>query len=180
MKNQLSLFTIIIFFIVGCETSFDNRIIGNWNKCNQGGSYLEFEITEKKLIVLSSAADEILVFKNQLSENKMIISEFKNGISLMINPDTIYFNFLNQNRIEFNSGFTIDNVEMKRTQVTLENIDSTNIESWKNKTINKFNKRAEDIDCKDLRTDDEKEILELELDFLEDEDEMIDLNDAEE
>ena len=180
MKNHFSLFTIIILFNIGCETSVDNRIIGNWNKCNQSGNYVEFEITENQLIILNSATDKILVFKNQISGNKMIISEYKNGTSLMINPDTIYFKFLNQNRVEFNNGFTIDNVEMKRSQVTLENIDSTNVEFWKNKTLNKFNKRAQDIDCKDLRTDDEKEILELKLDFIEDEDEMIDLNDAEE
>ena len=184
MKNKLLLFTIILCLNIGCETPVENKIIGNWNKCNQDGSYVEFEITEKELIILNSTTDDILVFKNKLKGDKMIISEFKKGmklgISLGINTDTIYFKFLNQNRIQLNNEFTIDNVEMKRTHVTVDKIDITNIELWKNKTLDKFNKRAENIDCKDLRTDDEKEILELELDFLEDEDKMIDLNDAEE
>ena len=173
MKNQLFLFITILFLNIGCDNSFENSIVGNWNKCNRSGSYVEFEITEKKLIILNFESDEILVFKNQLNGNKMIISEFKNGINLMINPDTIYVKFLNQNKILLDSRFTIDNVEMKRTQVTLDKIDSTNIGLWKNKTLKKFHKRADNTGCKDLRTDDEKEVPILNFEHLEEEVEII-------
>jgi hypothetical protein len=165
MKNLKALFAIFILF--GCQKSAKEHIaIGTWNRCNKDGSYWEYKITDQYWLMLMTETDHIWLFQNKIVDTIMVLSEFKNGLPIIINNDTLVTIVQSKNKVVLRSTYLWDNIELNKAEFDFDPIDSTNLESWKNKTLSEFKKRAELASCPDLRTEEEKMIPLLELNEL--------------
>ena len=81
-----------------------------------------------------------------------------------------YFQFRNQKiRWSWENTYTGNNIVLNRAEFNYDPIDSTNLESWRKKTLSEFKKRAESANCSDLRTENEKEVSEINLEDFDDE-----------
>ena len=152
------LIIISVFFIIfSCKKENEQHIaIGTWNKCSKDGNYLEYKITEKYIMVLTTKSEEIILSKNKVVNKKLVISEFKNGTKLIKNNDTITTEFESENQVILKSAYSFENYELNKAEFKIDEIDSLNLESWKNKTRLEFLQRAELLKCPDLRTNEEK------------------------
>ncbi|NOY47560.1 MAG: hypothetical protein GXO84_05085 [Chlorobi bacterium] len=163
------------FLFLGCQKSTKEHIaIGTWNRCNKDGSYWEYKITEQYMLMLTTKSDEIWLFRNKVVDSTLVLSEFKKGVGLFINNDTLVTVKQTKNKIVLKSTYTWDNIELNKAGFDFDPIDSTNLESWKNKTLTEFNNRAKSANCIDIRTEKEKIIPKLYLDALEEEEIKID------
>jgi hypothetical protein len=159
----------ILFLVLGCQKTNVNHVaLGTWNRCNKDGSYWEYKITDQYMLMLTTQSDEVWLFRNKIVDTTMILSEFENGLGLMINNDTLVPIEQLKNKVVLKSTYTWDNIELNRAEFDFAPIDSINLETWKSKTISDFKKRAELARCPDLRTEDEK-IHTLNIDDLEEE-----------
>ncbi|TYB70627.1 hypothetical protein [Bizionia algoritergicola] len=160
----------VLFFVFGCQKQNKTHIaIGTWNKCLKDGSYFEYKITDEYIMVLTTKSEEIILFRNKVTDKGLIMSEFKNGASLIINNDTLITVSESENKVILKSTYTYDTYEFNKAEFKIDKIDSLNLESWKNKTVSEFKKRAELASCLDLRTEEEKIIPTLNMDDLEEE-----------
>ncbi|PLB20689.1 MAG: hypothetical protein TRG1_257 [Flavobacteriaceae bacterium FS1-H7996/R] len=80
-----------------------------------------------------------------------------------------------KDRIVLKSSYTWDKMELNKAEFDFDKIDSTNLDSWKKKTISEFKKRAELKNCPDLRTEEEKNIPTINLDDFEEEEITIEI-----
>ena len=92
----------------------------------------------------------------EIINKKLVISEFKNGTKLIKNNDTITTEFESENQVILKSEYSLENYELNKAEFKIDEIDSLNLESWKNKTRLEFLQRAELSKCPDLRTKEEK------------------------
>ncbi|MFG6685914.1 hypothetical protein ACGK9U_04970 [Mariniflexile sp. HNIBRBA6329] len=158
------------FFLLVCQTSCQKNIVGTWYKCSKDGSYYEYKITDQYTIMLSSKSDIVWIHKVKQIDNGIIISDFDSSVNrLMTNNDTLIILSKTKDKIILKSSYTRDKLELNKVDFDFDKIDSTNLDSWKNKTISEFKKRAELINCSDLRTQKEKNIPTLNLDDTDDE-----------
>jgi hypothetical protein len=160
----------VFFLLLGCQKSTNEHIaIGTWNRCNKDGSYWEYKITDQYMLMLTTSSNEIWLFKNKVIDSSLVLSKFKNGLGLLINNDTLVTVKQSKNKVVLKSTYTWDNIELNKAEFDFEKIDSSNLESWKNKTLMEFKKRAESVNCPDLRTESEKIVPPLDLDDLDEE-----------
>src|SRR5690606_35933354 len=122
----------------------------------QDGSYFEYKITDEYVMVLTDKG--IRLFQNNILNKTLVVSEFKDGTELLINNDTLVTISKSKDKVVLRSTYTFDKYEFNKAEFKIDEIDSINLESWKNKTLSEFRKRAELRNCPDLRTDDEKEL----------------------
>ena len=111
------------------------------------------------------SAEGIRLFQNKVDGKKIILSKFKNGTELLINNDTLITISESEKKVVLKSTSTYDTYDFNKAEFTIDEIDSLNLESWKNKTLSEFKKRAEFRNCPDLRTDNEKSLDTLKLDM---------------
>lgn len=157
-------------FLLICQTSCQEKIVGTWYKCNKDGSYNEYKITDHYLIMVSSKSDFVWIHRVKQIDNGIILSDFDSSVNrLMTNNDTLIILSKTKSKTILKSSLTWDKLELKKANFDFDKIDSTNLDSWKNKTISEFKKRAELINCPDLRTDEEKNIPTIDLDDFEEE-----------
>lgn len=156
--------------ILGCQKPDNEHVaIGTWNYCHKDGGYSEYKITNDYMLFMTSKSDEVWLYKNKILDGTLILSEFKNGLGLLINNDTLVTIEQSKNKVVLKSTYTWDNIELNKAEFDFDVIDSTNLDLWKNKTLSAFKKRAELVSCPDLRTEEEKIIPTLELDDFEEE-----------
>ena len=156
---------IFAFFLLICQTSCQKNIVGTWYKCNKDGSYYEYKITDQYTIMLSSKSDIVWIHKVKQIDNGIIISDFDYSVNrLMTNIDTLIVLSKTKDKIVLKSSYTWDKMELNKGDFDFDKIDSTKLDSWKNKTISEFKKRAGLKKCPDLRTEEEKNIPTLQLD----------------
>jgi len=169
MKYLKVLFILCLVF--GCQEANKKHVaVGTWNKCNIEGSYVEYKITDNYFMFLKTKSDEIFIFRNKIVDDKLILSEFKNGTKIITNNDTLITVRKSKNKVVLKSTYNLDFVELNNAEFDFDRIDSAHLELWKNKALSEFKKRAESIKCRDLRTEEEKTIQTLYLDeFLEEE-----------
>ena len=162
---------IFAFFLIAFQTSCQRNIVhGTWYKCNKDGSYYEYKITDKYTIMLSNKSDIIWIHKIKDINNGIVISDFESSTNrLLTNNDTLIILSKTKNKIVFKSTYTKDKLELYKTEFDIDKIDSTNLDSWKKKTLSDFKKRTELANCPDLRTESEKKIPTLNLDDIEEE-----------
>ncbi|WP_308994031.1 hypothetical protein QLS71_015355 [Mariniflexile litorale] len=161
---------IFAFFLLICQTSCQKKIVGTWYKCNKDGSYDEYKIADHYTIMLSSKSDIVWIHKVKQIDNGIIVSDFESSVNrLMTNNDTLIVLSKTKNKIILKSSYTWAKMELNKADFDFDKIDSTNLDSWKNKTISEFKKRAELINCPDLRTEKEKNIPTIDLDDFEEE-----------
>lgn len=159
--------------VLSCKKNNEKYIaIGTWYKCLGDGGYVEYKITEKYIIMLTTKSDEISLFRNKITHNKLIISEFKNGTRLLMNNDTLVTISKSKNRIVLKSTYLYDKYEFNRAEFKIDEIDSANLEFWKIKTISEFKKRAEIKNCPDIRPESEKALDSLKFNMEELEEEI--------
>ncbi|MCF1192256.1 hypothetical protein LRR18_11725 [Mangrovimonas sp. AS39] len=152
------------FLIASCHESTKKHVaIGTWNRCNKDGSYWEYKITDQYMLMLTTKYDDIGLFRNKIADTTMILSEFENGLGLLINNDTLVTIVKSKNKVILRSTWARDNILLNKADFDYDKIDSTNLDSWKTKTISEFKKRAALKKCPDLRTEEEKNIPTLQL-----------------
>ncbi|TJY36304.1 hypothetical protein [Pontimicrobium aquaticum] len=172
MKHIKLTFVLLLFF--NCQNSKEEHVaIGTWNKCDKDGSYIEWKITNQYMLILTTRSNEIFLFKNNIINNNLVLSEFKNGTRLVGNNDTVVTVRRSKNKIILRSRFTGDYSELNKAEFDFEPIDSTNLELWRKNILSEFNRRASNVICTDTRNKDEKRydfevenIGELEMDKL--------------
>jgi hypothetical protein len=168
MKNLTILF--LVFLLFTCQKPIKKHVaLGTWNRCDEDGSYTEYKITDQYMLILTTKSEDIVMFKNEVFNESLILSEYNNGINLLVNNDTLVTIEKSKNKIILKSTYTYDNTLLNRSEFDIDQIDSTNLRSWKTKTLEQFKKRAESINCPDLRTEKEKITPELNLEDLEEE-----------
>ncbi|MFD0836709.1 hypothetical protein ACFQ0I_13100 [Mariniflexile aquimaris] len=161
---------IFALFLLIYLTSCQNKIIGTYYKCHKDGSYYEYKITDQYTIMLSNKSDIVWIHKVKQIDNGIIVSDFDSSANrLMINNDTLIVLSKTKDKIILKSSYTWDKMELNKADFDFDEIDSTNLDSWKNKTISEFKKRAELINCPDLRTKKEKNTPTIDLDDFEEE-----------
>lgn len=81
---------LLLFLISSCQKSTKKHVaIGAWNRCNKDGSYWEYKITDNYMLMLTTKSDDVWLFRNKFVDTTMVLSEFENGPSLIINNDTL-------------------------------------------------------------------------------------------
>ena len=154
----------VLFLFLGCQKTIKEHLaIGTWTKCFKNGSYSEYKIKDGYMLMLTSGngPDAIWIFKNKILDSIMIVSNFKNGNTGLPYNDTLRTLSYSKHKIIFTSNGSRDNFELSKANFVIEDIDSTNFELWKSKTLSEFKIRYEIVNCPDLRTEDEKIIPDL-------------------
>ena len=151
---------ILLFFVLAsCQIpNKEHLAIGTWNRCDKNGIYSEYKITENYLMNISTNSDDIWFYKINIFNNNLIVSEFENGQGLLINNDTLITTLHSKEKLTLKSTYTYEALELNKVEIDFEEIDSTNLKAWKNKTLSEFKKRAFLSKCVDLRTENEKRI----------------------
>jgi hypothetical protein len=153
MKNLTILF--LIFTVFGCQISKEpSPIVGTWNKCFRDGEYREYKIGNNHTLMLTMNDKGISLFKNKIENDALIISGVND--SLPNNTDTLTVISYTNDIIVLKSKFTKVEFELNKIENAIKKIDSTNIDEWKDKTLQDFQQRAGVINCPDLRTEKEK------------------------
>ncbi len=168
---KTSKYLILLFLFIACQKPIKKHVaIGTWNRCNKDGSYIEYKITDQYMLLLNTTrADEIIIFRNKVLDNNLIISELKNGTKILMNNDTLVTVEESSNKIILMSTWGLDTYELNKIELDFEPIDSTDLEQWKSKALKKFKKRAKLANCPDLRTEKEKTIPTIDLGNLDEE-----------
>ena len=161
VKNLIAL-SFLIFFIA-CEQRDENKIIGSWWQCQRDGTYKEFKISSNYTTTIESDFFEhdygggISFYRCFIQDSLMIIID---GINVSwVFPDTIVFERLSNDHMILKSN--LGQSEIFRLDQPILEIDSTNVELWKEQYRRDFLSRAKLANCSDLRTDKEKIILDL-------------------
>ena len=155
MKYTKIAFVLFLFF--SCQNSKkEHVVIGTWNRCDKDGSYIEWKITNHYMLILTTRSNEILLFRNNIINNNLVLSEFKNGTRLIGNNDTLVTVKKSKNKIILRSYFSGDYSVLNKAEFDIKPIDSTNLEFWRNNTLSEFNKRASNVICADARSEEEK------------------------
>lgn len=157
MKKLLT----ILFFstLMACEAQESSPIIGSWSQCLRDGTYKEFKISEKYTATSVSDFQEhdyddgISFFKCHIQDSLLIITTGIN-VDLFNEPDTLRFKSVSFDKITIEIQFGIS--ELTRLKNDIPDIDSANLELWSKLYLNEFLKRAEQANCPDLRTEEEK------------------------
>ncbi len=169
MKSLKYLF--ILFLVLGCQKLNKKHVaIGTWNSCNNDGSYIEYKITDEYMLILTTnRPNEIIIFGNKILDDKIISYQLKEGTKILTDNDTLITVKKSSKKVVLMSTWGFDTFELNKTEFDFDQIDSTNLDSWKNKTLSDFKKRAELANCPDLRTESEKTVPTLNLDDFEEE-----------
>lgn len=164
MKYLKHLF--ILFLVLGCQKTKNKHVaIGTWNRCNNDGSYIEYKITDKYMLIFTTnRPDVIIIFGNKVLDDKIISYQLKNGTKILTDNDTLVTVKKSSEKVVLMSTWGLDTFELNQAEFNFDKIDSTNLEQWKNKALAEFKKRAESIACPDLRTDEESSEIQT-LDF---------------
>lgn len=165
MKNITILLSIILFF-VGRKPTQESIAIGTWYRCNKDGSYWEYEIKPNYMLMMTTKADMVWIFKNEIVNKTIILSSYENGPTTTIANQPLIPKAINKDKILLKHLYSGKEIELNRAKFEYEPIDSINLESWKHKTLTEFKKRAKQRNCKDVRIKSEKEIQPINLDSL--------------
>ncbi len=158
----------------GCKMFVSQHpAMGTWNRCNSDGSYWEYKITDQYILITRTLSNEVLLFKTKVVDTSLLLSEFENGPGLMYTNDTLGIIEQSKNRIVLKSTYTWETVELNKADFDFEPIDSLHLETWKNKVLADFKKRATLMNCPDIRTEEEKRLPMLEADDSDEEIEII-------
>jgi hypothetical protein len=159
----------IFFLVLGCQKTNEKHVaIGTWNRCNKDGSYIEYKITEQYMLILTSnRPNEVIIFGNKVLDDNLISYQLKNGTKILQDNDTLVTVKKSSDKVILMSTWGYDKYELNKAEFDYDKIDSTNLEKWKSQTLTEFKKRAESINCPDLRTEEEKIVPVLNLDELE-------------
>lgn len=163
IKRFRKIITIFILtaIILSCQNNSDkNNLYGSYSSCGEDGVYGELKITDKYTLKLTSKSDEIAFFRSKVVDSHLIISLFEQ----IQHNDTLTIIEQSKDKIVLKSANNWEEYEFRKVGFKIDEIDSTNLESWKKKTLSDFKKRAESKNCPDLRTDEEKVDSVLRLD----------------
>ncbi len=156
----------VLFLVLGCQKTNEKHIaIGTWYKCLKDGGFIEYKITDNYLLMLTTNSEEILLFKNKVTDKTLILSEFQNGTQILMDNDTLVTISKSKNKIVLRSTYTFEKYEFNRAEFKIDEIDSANLELWKTKTLTEFKKRAKIKNCPDIRIESEKSLDTLEFDM---------------
>ncbi len=155
---------LILILIFGCQNQTNEHIaIGTWNRCNNDGSYWEYKITDDYMLMLTTKSEDIWLFKNKVIDSVIVLSDLESDRGLLINNDTLITFTKSKDKVVLKSKYTWDKIELNKAMINIDEIDSTNFDLWKSKTLFEFQKRAKSANCHDLRSESEKEIPTLDL-----------------
>jgi hypothetical protein len=174
MKLKI-LFISLLFFITSCGKSVKNpkSTIGTWDFCDRSGNYWELKITKDYVLNLSTKDTNVWLLKNKFKDSLLIWSTWKLENNIRLLGDSAFIKPIYQSRnkliLVVMRPWGFDTLRLNKKEISIENIDFSNFNSWKNKTLLEFKERAKSIDCPDLRTEKEKNIPPLDLDDIDEE-----------
>lgn len=165
---------LIILLNLSCTiTEEPNIIIGSWYKCLKNGEYQEFKFSNDYMIQLTTEfEDQISFFNNNVQDSSVIISGI--NVSVINGIDTLLIIPKSSNVIALRNRY--GEFELKRLEGDIPDIDSTNFDVWKSNALKDFNIRASQMNCPDLRTEEEKNPI-IELGVIDDDyEDLIDID----
>ncbi|MAS21275.1 MAG: hypothetical protein CMF34_13640 [Leeuwenhoekiella sp.] len=157
----------LFIILISCQ---NDRIKGNWGKCNPDGSYWNYTLTDSLLVLAVEKPNPFIeVYNVKYINEGIIISDAKQtAIHLMTNPDTLKILSILSDSLKLQSTQTGDQFELSEADFKLEPIDFNYYKSWKKKSLLRFNEYATRVDCATL----EDNVPSLSLDEFEEEIEM--------
>lgn len=177
MINKLISIVFLGVFL-GCGTQSSNPLIGSWGECRRDGTYKEYKINEHYTITSISDFqdhdydDGIAFYKCHILDSMLIVTQGIN-VDLINPPETLRFEFLNDNKVVLKDPYGTS--ELIRLVNESHVIDSSNFDNWRKSFLKEFLQRAEQANCPDLRTEEEKNSS-VELGNVEDDfEELIDI-----
>ena len=157
---------LISFLILGCqETSESHAALGTWNYCTKDGNYEEFIITRDFLLVMSTRPKRFLLFKSEIIDSSIVISHLEGEVNLPTPTDTLIALENSMNTVVLKSIHSSKPIYLRRTEFEFSPIDWGSLPTWKDKVQSEFKKRAALHKCSDLRSDEEKKVLEINLEI---------------
>ncbi|SNR34812.1 hypothetical protein [Lutibacter flavus] len=127
--------------ILSC-TKNDNSelLIGTWKIDNNPENYSELKIEKDYILKLIYCENniEIIKNKNRIENNLLIIDNQE------YEPKIDTFSLINysKDKITLNRKFLNQNYKLSKIENNITEIDSNDLENWKEKTIKEFKKRA--------------------------------------
>jgi len=145
----------------------NDRIKGNWGKCNPDGSYWNYTLTDSLLVLAVEKPNPFIeVYNVNYTNEGIIISDAKQTeIQLVTNPDTLKILSILSDSLKLQSTQIGDQFELSKADFKLEPIDFNNYNSWKKKYLVRFSEYATLVDCPTL----EDNVPSLRLDEFEEE-----------
>jgi hypothetical protein len=172
MKNIY--IVLILTLNLGCsKPEKSNNIEGSWYQCLKNGAYQEFKINKDYMIQLTTEfEDQVSFFKSNIQDSLLIVSGI--NVSVINGTDTLIVIPKSSNTIVFKNRYY--EFELRRLNVDIPDIDSTKFDVWKSKTLKNFKTRSDQMNCPDLRTEEEKNPI-IELGVIEDDfEDLIDID----
>lgn len=154
----------ILLFLSSCSTKHESEIMGSWCQCLHDGTYKEFKISEDYIttsvsnFINNDWDDGISFYKCRIADSLLIITAGIN-VDLLRTPEIIGFKSLSSDRMLIASHG--ESSELTRLEYEIPPIDSTKFELWQKDYLNAFLERANQANCPDLRTDEEKYLPDL-------------------
>lgn len=140
-------------------------MVGNWSMCTKNGDYIEYKISKKHMIVLMNNIDKPIIFKTNISKNEIHLTEYKNGDEYLLNNDKFILVSKGKNKIILKSVKLNKEYILEKADFSYEKIDSTNLDSWNLKIMNKFKKRTKSKNCQSIsgKTDNQIDTLNIKM-----------------
>jgi hypothetical protein len=156
---------------MACGTQEPSPIIGSWFSCQRDGTYKEFKISEHYITTSISDFQEhdyddgISFYECHIHDSLLIVSKGIN-VDLMGAPDTLRFESKSYDKIILENQF--GSFELTRLKAEIPDIDSANFDRWSKLYLDKFLERAELANCPDIRTEEERTPVLIDLGEIED------------
>lgn len=171
-KFAFTMVPILLFLSCANSENHSNTVMGTWTSCTRSGGYNEFKITEDYAVFMSSADGEMVLFKKKVKGNYLILSSWilENNPDLLGDSLVVKPQFESNGKLKlvvFNPG-SIDTLLLNKKKLPIKQVDFTNFNVWRNETLSEFKKRAQNANCKDIRTEEEKSPLEIHFESIED------------
>ena len=156
--------SVLTLLLSACQLNNKNESYNSvWKHCSKDGGYSEVILTNEYMLLLKPSFKEILLFKTEKLNNKIVLSEIMNGFSLPNNTDTLTIISETKDRISLKQSFSKRISHLEKMNIRINKIDSLNLRKWKNTTLKQLYERANIENCRDLRTESEKIIHEFSI-----------------
>lgn len=147
----------ITLVMLSCSSSVEdqNQLIGHWSQCLRDGSYQEQIFSDNKIYILNefTTEDEIGTYHYNILNDSLIAF----GITKNTYPkDTfrMHIKVVSAKRI------TVSNQDVQYNLVKIKG-PTSGTDIWIKNTLTGFNLRKEKFGCQDIRTKEEKELIDL-------------------
>lgn len=156
MKKYILLLS-ITSVMLSCTSSVEdqNQLIGHWSQCLRDGSYQEQIFSADKIYLLNefTTEDEIGAYHYNILNDSLIAF----GITKNVFPR---YTFRMHIKVISAKRIIVSNQDAQYNLVKIEG-PTSDTDTWAKKAIIGFKLRREKFGCQDIRTEEEKELIDL-------------------